>query len=414
MTLISPESESLLGRLRRQQNLFFLLAAGISSIGSFAGLITKGWLINETTHQPLLLAINFACLSLPALVFSQHAGVLTDRRGAEFVLIRAQWWLLLGSLVAALGYPLFRQATSFSIGVLIASTLVVGIASSYELTARTKYVSLLVPESHLPSYLAQFSVVFNVAKLVGPPIGGFALAFLSAESALVLDSLSYLVPIGVICYLMTPHPLTGDANQGQRITLRQAWQSASPQLQQSILFTALVSVIGFCHPALVPVMAKAYVGPTPTDLGWLTSIIALGSITAGLLLQQFSQQVTRYPRQFLALAAATTAIAQVGLFWQGVHWGYAMAFLIGAGTAGLLAGGSIIGQALSPLESRGRIAALTLIAGLGGGGISSLMAGSLVHHLGLNPTMGLLGLAGLLAAGGFFGFLQRPAVSSPR
>jgi MFS family permease len=407
MTLSSPESESLIDRLRRQQNLLFLLAAGISSIGSFAGLITKGWLINETTQQPLLLAVNFACLALPALVFSQHAGVLTDKRGSAFVLIRAQWWLLIGSLVATLGYPLFRQTAALSVGILIAGTLVIGVASSYELTARTKYVSLLVPESQLPGYLAQFSVVFNVAKLVGPPIGGFALAFFSAESALVLDSLSYLVPIGVISYLMTPRRLTGDANHGQRITLLQAWQAASRPLRQSIGFTGLVSVIGFCHPALVPVMAKVYVGPTPTDLGWFTSNIALGSIAAGLLLQRFSRQVTRFPRQFLAIAATITAIAQIGLFWFGSVSGYAMAFLIGAGTAGLLAGASIIGQALSPLEARGRVAALMLIAGLGGGGISSLLVGVLVNTLGLSPSMGLVGFSGLIAVGAFLVFAQQ-------
>ncbi len=61
-------------RLRRHQRSTFLVASGLSTAGSFAGLIAKGWILLHGTGSPLLLALHFAALSLPALLMSGPAG----------------------------------------------------------------------------------------------------------------------------------------------------------------------------------------------------------------------------------------------------------------------------------------------------------------------------------------------------
>jgi len=80
-------------RLMHHQRTTFLLASGVSTAGSFAGLTAKGWLLMEGAGNPMLLAVHFALLTLPTLLVSGPAGVLTDRIGSERVLIRAQWVL---------------------------------------------------------------------------------------------------------------------------------------------------------------------------------------------------------------------------------------------------------------------------------------------------------------------------------
>ena len=176
--------------LERQRQIF-LVASGLSTMGSFAGLTAKGWVLMDGTHQPMLLALHFALLSLPTLVVSGPAGVVTDRHGCERVLVWAQWGLLLGAALGALAIPLTQGRSQAAL--LLFSTLVVGLASAYELTARNKYCALLVnrPEE-LGPYLTSFSVVFNVGKLVGPPIGGALVAFTGPAMALLLDAATYL------------------------------------------------------------------------------------------------------------------------------------------------------------------------------------------------------------------------------
>ena len=158
----------------QQQRTLFLIASGLSTAGSFAGLTAKGWILMSGTQNAMLLALHFAALSLPTLLVSGPAGVRTDRLGCERVLVQAQWALLGAGLLAAMAIPLLSGQAQVLI--LLLSTLLMGIASSYELTARNKYCALLVDEPRqLAPYLTSFSVVFNVGKLVGPPLGGLSL-----------------------------------------------------------------------------------------------------------------------------------------------------------------------------------------------------------------------------------------------
>ena len=121
--------------LPQQRNLF-LLASGLSTMGSFAGLTAKGWILMSGTNNPLVVALQFAVLALPTLVVSGPAGVLTDRHGCERVLIWAQIGLFAGALVGAISVEFSRG--SLEAVLLLLSTLMVGVASAYELTARNK------------------------------------------------------------------------------------------------------------------------------------------------------------------------------------------------------------------------------------------------------------------------------------
>ena len=75
-----------------------------------------------------------------------------------------------------------------------------------------------------------------------------------------------------------------------------------------------------------------------------------------------------------------------------------MAFLIGAGTACLLAGTNLITQVAVPQVLRGRMAGLAQVAFLGGGGLSGLLAASLTMVYGLQTCFALLGAIGLVIA----------------
>ena len=131
--------------LQQHQRPIFLLASGLSTAGSFAGLTAKGWVLMDGTGNPLILALHFALLALPSILFSAPAGVLTDRVGCEAVLIRAQWGLFGSGALGALAIPLFRG--NAQIIVLLLSTLLIGVSSTYELTARNKYCLLYTSPS---------------------------------------------------------------------------------------------------------------------------------------------------------------------------------------------------------------------------------------------------------------------------
>jgi MFS family permease len=383
--------------LERQRQLF-LLASGLSTAGSFAGLTAKSWILLQGSGTPLVLALHFATLALPSLALSGPAGVLTDRLGCEAVLVRAQLGLLAAACLGALAIPLL-QGQGQILGLLL-STLLIGVASTYELTARNKYCALLVPEpERLGGYLASFSVVFNVGKLVGPPLGGWLVALAGPTVALGLDAASYLLPIATVLWLLRPIPnLELRSGPGQAASLGTAWRECGPVLRHVLRFTALATLVGFFHPGLAPLIAREVLGPSPQSLGTFTGVLAAGSIAGGLVLQRNSVALIRRPALLLGSCAVVTALAQLGMAAAPGRLALqlTMTLVIGAGTACLLASTNLIGQMGAPMELRGRMAGLGQIAFLGGGGLSGMAAALLSGAIGLMATFALLGACGLL------------------
>jgi MFS family permease len=337
--------------------------------------------------------LHFATLALPSLLLSGPAGVLTDRLGCEAVLIRAQWGLFAAALLGALAIPLL--AGQPQVLMLLLSTLLVGVASTYELTARNKYSALLVEDpEQLGDYLASFSVVFNVGKLVGPPLGGWLLALTGPTMALALDATTYLLPIATVLGLLTPIQANEQRSApGRYASLATAWRQCGPVLRHVLSFTALATLLGFFHPGLAPLIARAVLGPSPQALGMFTSVLAAG----GLVLKRFSDPLSRRPGLLLGSCTVLTALAQLGMAVASGNTAIqlAMTLLIGAGTACLLAGTNLIGQVGAPMALRGRMAGLGQIAFLGGGGLSGIAAALLSQRIGLPATFALLGSAGL-------------------
>ncbi|MFM7268234.1 MAG: MFS transporter [Cyanobium sp.] len=382
---------------KETQRQLFLLASGLSTSGSFAGITAKSWILLHASGNPLVLALHFATLSLPSLLLSGPAGVLTDRLGCERVLIRAQWGLFGAAVLGALAIPLLHGQAQ--VVMLLLSTLLIGVASSYELTARNKYTALLVDDPEkLGSYIASFSVVFNVGKLVGPPLGGWLLAFTGPTTALALDALSYLLPIATVIWLLHPNRAAElRSGAGRSASLATAWRDCGPVLRHVLRFTALATFVGFFHPGLAPLIARQVLGPTPQSLGIFTSVLAAGSICGGVVLQRNSARLTGRPALLIGSCTLVTALAQLGMAAASGQAAVqlAMTFLIGAGTACLLAGTNLIGQIGAPMALRGRMAGLGQIAFLGGGGLSGIAAALLSQRIGLNATFSLLGSIGV-------------------
>ena len=385
-------------RLEQQRKLF-LVVSGISTAGSFAGITAKGWILLHGSADPFVLALNFAALSLPSLIVSGPAGVRTDRLGCERVLVQAQWALLAAAALGALSIPLLEGMAQVLL--LLFSTLLVGIAGAFELTARNKYCSLLVDEpEQLAGYLASFSVVFNVGKLVGPPIGGWLVAIAGPAWALGIDATSYLLPIASVMFLLQPRRDQEQRSDGKAgATLLKAWRDCGGTLRGVLTLTAGLCVVNFFHPGLAPLIAEQVLGPDPRDLGLFTSVLAAGSIAGGVVLQRNSARLSSRPFLTLGGFALITAIAQLGMAsTSSVGISLGMTFLIGAGTAGLLSSCNLITQIGAPQVMRGRMAGLSQIAFLGGGGLSGLLAALLVMATSLSSTFAITGAIGAVLA----------------
>jgi len=215
----------------------------------------------------------------------------------------------------------------------------------------------------------------------------------------VLDAATYLLPIATLLGVLQPiRSAEQRSAPGRSASLATAWRDCGPVLRHVLRFTALATLVGFFHPGLAPLIARQVLGSSPQALGILTSVLAAGSITGVMVLQRNSVKVTQRPGVLLGWSTLITAMAQLGMAASSHNQAaqLLMTFLVGAGTASLLAGTNLIGQMGAPMALRGRMAGLAQIAFLGGGGLSGIAAALLSGRIGLNGTFGLLGSVGLV------------------
>ncbi len=148
-----------------------------SSIGTLMQTFAQAWLVLQLTNSPFLLGLDSFLGSIPIVLFSLVGGVFADRTERQK--------LLLGSQFVQMACA-FTLAGLFATGVvkiwqILTLSFVVGTAQSFGGPAYSALIPTLVKTEDLPNAIALNSIQFNVARVLGPTVGGVALALLGAS-----------------------------------------------------------------------------------------------------------------------------------------------------------------------------------------------------------------------------------------
>jgi len=149
----------------------------ISLIGTWMQTIGQAWLVLELTHSALLLGLVGALQFLPVLLFTLFGGVLADRWPKRTVLLATQSSAM---IEAAILWLLVVTGTVQIWHILVLATCL-GITNSVDMPTRQAFVVEMVGREDLPNAIALNSSLFNMARIVGPGIGGLLIAAFGAE-----------------------------------------------------------------------------------------------------------------------------------------------------------------------------------------------------------------------------------------
>ena len=108
----------------------------------------------------------------------------------------------------------------------------------------------------LARYITSFSVVFNVGKLVGPPVGGWLVAATGPLAALTIDAATYLLPIATVVWLLRPNRAMEQRSRPDQKAPDDRVEGVWAALRHVLGFTALSCLVGFFHPGLAPLMQR--------------------------------------------------------------------------------------------------------------------------------------------------------------
>src|SRR5207302_5408241 len=185
--------------LRHRNFRLFWSGQLISLIGTWMQSTGQAWLVLELTHSAWWLGMVGALQFLPVMLLSLFGGVVADRVPKRKVLLFTQSFAM---LQAAILWMLIVTGAIQLWHVLVLASLL-GLTNSLDMPTRQAFVAEMVGREDLPNAIALNSSLFNMARMVGPGIGGLIIAWLGVAPLFLLNSLSFLPVVTGLALIKT-------------------------------------------------------------------------------------------------------------------------------------------------------------------------------------------------------------------
>jgi MFS family permease len=343
----------------------------LGNIGTWMREVGSGWLMTSLSPSATMVALVQVAGTLPIFLLSLPAGALADLVDRRRLLIGVN--VLLAAVALAMG--VLTQLQLMTPTLLLLCLFVGGIGTAVLSPVLQSLTPLQVPKADLRNAIALNSMGFNVARAIGPAVGGAIIAAVSVQAAFYIDAVSYLIVIAALFWWraagrpatdMAPEPFGSALRTGLRFALN------APDLQRTLLRAASFFAFGSCYWALLPIIARTELGGGASYYGILLASIGAGAVAGAVLLPRLREHIsaeatlrmgTGLTVGVLLLLAAVRdqVLAAVALALAGMAW---IAVLTTANTAA---------QTVLPNWVRGRGLAVYLTVFYG-----AMTAGSLV------------------------------------
>jgi predicted MFS family arabinose efflux permease len=383
---------------------FRLLWAGActSSIGTWMQEIAQNWLVLEITNSPFLLGLDAFLGDIPIFLFSLVGGVIADRMDRRKLLMFSQ----VVQMTSAITLSILIATHKIQIWHILLSSFIVGTGQAFGGPAYSALVPSLVEKEDLPNAIALNSIQFNLARVIGPVLGGLALKYVGAAWCFGLNALSF---VAVMISLIRLHinfnpPRTGDS------IMTGMKQGISFIRKQGAMETLIL--IAFCMTALaipmitfLPVFAKDVFHKNELTYTLFLVTSGLGSITGALTVAALGN-IANKGRVALAMLIALGAGITGFSLSKWVPLSCVLLFFSGAVLMCAFAMISSLVQLITPNDLRGRVMSVYNVAFRGGMPFGSVTTGWLVPIFTAPSVLSVNGLV-LLSLGAYFLFVQR-------
>lgn len=356
-------------------NLFSNIGAMIQSVGA-------AWLMTELTDSHVLVALVQASATIPILLLGLFAGAIADNFDRRRVMLAAQTGMLVVSaILATLSYT--GNVGPWS---LLALTLMVGMGTALNGPAWQASVRLQVGRADLPQAISLNAISFNLARSVGPALGGILISLWSTSLAFALNAVSY---IGMIVVLLLWRP---DATAPQREPMLAAiarglrFCASSPPILKVLARGLLIGFGAAGLQALMPSIARDMLKGSELDYGLMLGGFGIGSILTAFRISKVRQRFgseTVVTGATLIFAGALVLMASA----TSVPMAVAATFLGGMGWASTMTSLNVAMQLRSPEDILGRCLSVYQAVTFGGMALGAWAWGALADATSLETAL---------------------------
>jgi MFS family permease len=378
------------------------LASVASNVGTWMHNVGADWLMTSLAPSPLMVGLMQTAENAPLFMLALPAGALADIVDRRQLLLISQAWMLISAVTLAL-LTLLGLVTPWTLLPLVFS---LGLGAALNAPAWQAIMPELVPRNELAAAVSLNSVAFNIARAVGPALGGFVVAAVGSWAVFLLNSLSF---VGVIMVIYRWRRVTAESlSPAERIVgaMRAGvrYVRHDPAIQSVLLRTGVYVSCASALWATMPLVARKQLGLGAVGYGLL-----LGGLGAGAIISAFILPVLRRHLSLEGLIIGGTVLfALVTAALSAVH---VLAILFVAMVLGgvawmaLMSSFNVSIQRLVPAWVRARVLAIYLLVFFGSMALGSALWGALANRIGISAA--LMWAAGALLAGTLLAYFYR-------
>lgn len=371
----------------------FIFGQTVSLIGTWMQRLAMSWLVLRLTGSAAGIGLVEMSNQAPILVTGFLAGSIIDRYNMKKILIVTQTLCMIQALAIALLD--FSGAVRYTQVLLL--SLMLGAVASIDLPARQSCVSRMLDKpGQLNSALTINSAIFNLARLIGPALAGFALQLFGEAVCFLLNGISFMAVIYSLTKLKIKHVPPKTRQSGWKSFVA-GWRYANKfKVLKRMLVTASVFFF-FCYPytTLFPYFARTKFAEGASALGYFLGSVGLGAMV-GVIYQASFVPVDRLHRRMIYSITAMGAGLAAFACSRSVNFSCFAAALFGFGmSTGSVCFNTLV-QSIIEENKRGRVMSLYTVGNIGIGPMGALAAGAITDVFGGT-------FAGLLFGGGAIG-----------
>lgn len=408
MSRVGPWPAPLVALQHRNFRLLWLgqIVSFSGSMMQTAAILWHVSLLVPPDRKALALGLVGLVRLVPILVLSPLSGVVADAGDRRRLMLVTQAGM--AAVAASLAMLTFRGlAAAWPIYVLASLGAAAG---AFDSPARQSLLPSLVPRDHLPNAISLNVIMFQVASVLGPSLGGVVIATLGVGYTYLLNALSFVVVIAALL-LMRDVPAR-PAGEAAEVSLQAALAGIrfvfeTPLIRSTMVLDAVATFFASAT-ALLPIFAQDILRVGPRGYGWLYAAPSVGAVLMSAVMVTLVDRIERRGR-FLLWAIAGYGLATVGFGLSREFW---LSFLCLAGTGAADTVSMVLRNVIRQLETpdhlRGRMVGVNMVFFMGGPQLGEMEAGVVAQWLGATVAV-VSGGAGCLLATAWIA-LREPAL----
>lgn len=392
MTNIQPARSSGLAAFHYRNYTLFWISQATTNIGTWMQQVATGWLVLQITNSPAYLGYNAAFQAAPIIILGLIGGFIADKFDRYRLTLAAYIVQIIPD--AALAWLV--MSGNVRVEHVFAYSVVTACINGLSTPARQAFVPSLVPREALLSAMALNSVVWQGAAVVGPAVAGMILAVWGLPGSFNLNVASDFVSLVAIGLVRVPR-LVATKQAGGFESIREGVTYAWRNRQVRALLGSVAVMIFLSRPysQLMPAFARDVFHVGPQGLGWMLTVPALGTITAGVALSAFRR--ISLVRGFL-ITSTGLALGLIG-FCAAPNFPIALVllFVVGACSTAAVTMTNTIIQEIVEERLRGRVMSLYMASTWGSWRLGTLPVGVAAEAWGSPLAVGVAAAVLLVA-----------------